>query len=213
MIRNSFEDSHYISLHAPVGEALIFRGRDFVHRRPCCLGKNQRALVFFAAEWKGCVGWIIILFLKSNSNWWLVIVFGRNIIRLMMVVIRIPWMTSKTSFVMVWWIANSRARCWRQNKIPSSQLAKRQTISMWPQPRYVVKDICFFLCEVTNYVSQEHQKGFQPQEEHEKKTSQVGCFLLFLPQPPPPQKKKKKQTNKKHVMSDVVDFRFLDHLF
>ena len=38
----------------------------------------------------------------------------------------------------------------------------------------------FFLCEVTNYVSQEHQKGFQPQEEHEKKTSQVGCFLLFL---------------------------------
>ena len=41
----SAQDSHYISLHAPVGEGLIFRGRDFVHRRPCCLGRKQRSLV------------------------------------------------------------------------------------------------------------------------------------------------------------------------
>ena len=41
----SAQDSHYISLHAPVGEGLIFRGRDFVHRRPCCLGRKQRFLV------------------------------------------------------------------------------------------------------------------------------------------------------------------------
>eukprot|EP00435_Cladocopium_sp_Y103_P056254 s274_g18.t4 len=39
------KDWHVVSLHAAIGEALLFRGRDFLHSRPCCLGRGQRSLV------------------------------------------------------------------------------------------------------------------------------------------------------------------------
>ena len=93
------QDSHYISLHAPVGEGLIFRGRDFVHRRPCCLGRKQRSLVTQTQNGK------VVLdeyeedaVAKSNSNWWLLL--EGNIIWLMMVARRISWMPSKLP---LWW--------------------------------------------------------------------------------------------------------------
>ena len=124
------QDSHYISLHAPVGEGLIFRGRDFVHRRPCCLGRKQRSLVTQTQHGK------VVLdeyeqdaVAKSNSNWWLLL--EGTIIWLMMVARRISWMPSITSFVMVWCIANSQARCWRPNKITSSQLIDVTTATIY----------------------------------------------------------------------------------
>ncbi|KAL1523344.1 hypothetical protein AB1Y20_018289 [Prymnesium parvum] len=37
--------NHEVNLTAPVGGALLFRGRDFVHERPCCLGGGESSLV------------------------------------------------------------------------------------------------------------------------------------------------------------------------
>ncbi|CAE7389348.1 O-fut1, partial [Symbiodinium natans] len=37
--------NHTIELFAPIGEGLVFRGREFLHRRPCCLGAGERSLV------------------------------------------------------------------------------------------------------------------------------------------------------------------------
>eukprot|EP00439_Symbiodinium_sp_Y106_P017163 s3735_g2.t1 len=36
---------HTIELFAPTGEGLVFLGRDFLHRRPCCLGTGERSVV------------------------------------------------------------------------------------------------------------------------------------------------------------------------
>ena len=77
---------------------------------------------------------------KSNSNWWLLL--EGNIIWLMMVARRISWMPSKLP---LWWCGVLQTV-----KLDAEDQTKshRLSLSMWPQPRYIISDnilMCFFV--------------------------------------------------------------------